>query len=84
MKKFVEILTIIALLIWGVLFIYFHVTGRLNAFLAPEFRIWALVAGIGFCILAVARTIAFKSIPETCDHHHHHDHSHEDDGHDHS
>lgn len=45
MKKFLELASILTLVVWGVLFLHFYVDGRVEKFLSPSFRLYALIAG---------------------------------------
>jgi hypothetical protein len=93
MKKFLTILTVATLLIWGATFLYFFSTGRIDKYLDPTFRIYALISGVGMLILGIFNLINHNRAVgvcthdhahgDTCDHdHHHHGNSHEHD-HDH-
>ncbi len=94
MKKILEICTLIALLVWGGVFIYFYATGRIERHLDPSFRIYALIAGIGFATVALFNFLTFKRSAGVCNHEHahgdecdhdhgqqegHHDHKHDED-----
>ncbi len=91
MKKILQILSILTLLTWGGVFLYFYVTGRVEKHLDPSFRIYALLSGVGMLLVGgfnfINRNRALDLCThdhahgEPCDHDHHH-HSH-DDAHDH-
>ncbi len=94
MKKLLTLLSIFTLMTWGVLFLYYYTSGRIEKYLDPDFRIYALLSGIGFVLLAAFNFINRKQETglcthdhpqgEACDHaHHHHTHDHACD-HDHS
>lgn len=93
MKKFLNLLSIFTLMTWGVLFLYYYTSGRIEKYLDPDFRIYALLSGIGFVLLAAFNFLNRKQETglcthdhpqgETCDHDHHHAHDHSCD-HDHS
>ena len=89
MRKFLQSLAILTLLIWGGLFLFFFLTGRIDRFLDPSFRIYALISGIGMILLAAFNFINRNTdVGECCHDHAHgdacdHDHSH-DHGHDHT
>ncbi len=51
MKKFLQILAILTLCTWGGLFLYFYGSGRIEKYLDPDFRIYALISGIGMILL---------------------------------
>ena len=97
MKKVLQSLAILTLLTWGGLFLYFYATGRIDRFLDPSFRIYALLAGIGMVLLGCFNFLNRNRDTGTCTHDHahgetcdhdHHDHDHHDhdhsDSHDHS
>ncbi len=95
MKKFLEILSVIALLVWGGVFIWFYTSGRIETYLDPSFRIFALLAGIGMIVLALFNFMTRNRAAGACHHEHahgdacdhdhgEHDHHHDDCGHDHS
>jgi len=85
MKKFLQLLAILTLLIWGGLFLYFYGSGRIEKYLDPSFRIYALISGIGFILLgafnfihrnrAVGVCTHDHAHGDACDHDHHHDHA---------
>ncbi len=52
MRKFLQSLAILTLLLWGGLFLFFFLSGRIDKFLDPTFRIYALISGIGMILLA--------------------------------
>lgn len=90
MKKFLELASILTLVVWGCLFIYFYVDGRVEKFLSPSFRLYALIAGIGLLILAAFNFLNRGKSAGVCTHehmhgdaceHHQHDHSHSHDHH---
>ncbi|MEM7600219.1 MAG: hypothetical protein AAF357_02255 [Verrucomicrobiota bacterium] len=86
MKKFLQILTILTLLTWGGVFLYFYVSGRVERHLDPSFRVYALISGVGmllvggFNFLNLNRALGLcthdHAHGEPCDHDHHHGHSH--------
>jgi len=93
MKKFLNLLAIITLMTWGILFLYYYTSGRIEKYLDPDFRIYALLSGIGFILLAAFNFINRNQETgvcthdhphgETCDHDHHdHDHHDHDHAHD--
>lgn len=89
MKKFLQILAILTLMIWGGLFLQFYISGRIEKYLDPSFRIYALLSGTGFLLLGAFnflnrnRETGFcthdHAHGEACQHDHHH-HVEEDDG----
>ncbi len=92
MKKFLQTLAILTLIVWGVVFLYFYTSGRIEKYLDPSFRIYALLSGIGFLLLAAFNFLNRNrevgvcthdhAHGDTCDHDHHHGHDH-DHSHDH-
>ncbi len=98
MKKSLEFLSIVALLVWGGVFVWFYTSGRIGSYLDPSFRIFALLAGIGLIVLALFNLMTQNRAAGTCNHEHAHgdvcnhdhhlDHSHGDtcdhDHHDHN
>ena len=51
--KLRRILFSLAVLSWGVALLYFHASGRIAKYLAPDFRLIALVGGLGLSVLAL-------------------------------
>ncbi|MEC5128164.1 hypothetical protein VSU19_15465 [Verrucomicrobiales bacterium BCK34] len=75
MRKFLQSLAILTLLIWGGLFLFFYLTGRIERHLDPSFRIYALISGIGMILLAAFNFLNRKvDLGDCC-----HDHAHGDD-----
>ena len=67
------------LLEWGAIMLYFHLSGRVAAFLHPHFRPLLWVVGVSLTLTAVV--IAFAKTSECCaenhhEHSHHESHSH--------
>jgi hypothetical protein len=93
MKKVLTFLTVATLLIWGGLFLYFYATGRIDRYLDPAFRIYALISGVGMLLLgsfnflnrnkAIGLCTHDHAHGDPCEHDHHHDHSHAHHDHDH-
>lgn len=93
MKKFLQILAILTLFTWGGLFLYFYASGRIEKYLDPDFRIYALISGIGMILLGAFNFINRNRATGICthdhvhgdscdhDHGHAHGHSHDHDGH---
>ncbi|MEM1443385.1 MAG: hypothetical protein AAGF67_13645 [Verrucomicrobiota bacterium] len=91
MRKFLQLFTILTLLTWGGIFLYFYVSGRIDKHLDPSFRIYALISGVGmllvggFNLLNRNRAIGLCTHDhphgEPCDHDHHHHHSEEHEQH---
>lgn len=85
MRKFLQSLAILTLLIWGGLFLFFFLTGRIDRFLDPSFRVYALISGIGMILLGAFNFINRNKDVGACTHDHAHgdacDHDHADDHH---
>jgi uncharacterized repeat protein (TIGR03943 family) len=47
------ILFSLAVLSWGLALLYFHASGRIAKYLAPDFRLIALIGGLGLLVLAL-------------------------------
>ena len=87
MKKILQLLAILTLLIWGGLFLQFYISGRIEKYLDPSFRIYALLSGTGFLLLGAFNFFNRNretgvcthdhAHGETCQHDHHHDHAEE-------
>lgn len=82
MKKLLQILAILTLMIWGGLFLQFYISGRIEKYLDPSFRIYALISGVGFLLLGAFNFLNRNrdtgvcthdhAHGETCQHDHHH------------
>lgn len=79
MKKFLQTLAILTLIVWGGMFLYFYASGRIEAHLDKSFRVYALVAGIGMLLLGAFNFL--NRHRDTCAHDHDHDHAHDHDHH---
>lgn len=88
----IHLLSVVLLLLWGGVMLYFYASGRLASgeYLARDgwFRPMVLVAGIGLCVLGLFNlaTMGAKEA-DCCDHEPDHDHGHEpkhDHGHEHA
>jgi hypothetical protein len=83
MKKFLHLASILTLMVWGGMFLYFYVDGRVEKFLSPSFRLYALLAGIGLIILALFNFLNRERSAGVCNHEHlhgddcQHDHHHD-------
>jgi hypothetical protein len=87
MKKSLQLFAVMTLFVWGGLFLYFYTSGRIEKYLDPGFRIYALVSGIGFLLLGAFNFLNRNretgvcthdhAHGEVCDHDHHHGHHHE-------
>lgn len=91
MKKIFEILSMVTLLVWGGVFLYFYASHRVDDYLSASFRIWVPIAGVGMIILGVLNLINANRDTGACSHDHahgdhsacDHDHDHEHHHHDH-
>jgi hypothetical protein len=87
MKRSLQLFAVLTLFVWGGLFLYFYTSGRIEKYLDPSFRIYALVSGIGFLLLGAFNFLNRNretgvcthdhAHGEVCDHDHHHGHHHE-------
>lgn len=73
-----RILFSLAVLVWSATILYFHATGRINKYLAPDFRTIALLGGLGLAVLGLFNLFTAGQIAD-CGHDHgdgdgHHDH----------
>jgi hypothetical protein len=84
----IHFLSILIMLVWSAVLLYFHISGRVAAYLPPDgiFRDMVLIAGIGMGIVALFNLFTTQSEDAGCcdhghDHHHGcgHDHSHDHD-----
>jgi uncharacterized repeat protein (TIGR03943 family) len=48
-----RILFALAVLVWSAVLLYFHATGRINKYLAPDFRPIAFIGGLGLAVLGL-------------------------------
>lgn len=77
MKRFFEFLSMIAVLVWGGVFLHFYLSGRVESLLDPSFRIYVLVSGVGFLVLGLFNLLTFRqNAGACCEHGHDHDHGH--------
>lgn len=73
-----RILFSLAVLVWSAVLLYFHASGRINKYLAPDFRPIAFLGGLGLAVMGLFNLLTCKQ-EASCGH----DHSHEDAHHDH-
>jgi len=73
--EFRRILFSIAVLVWSGVLLYFHATGRINKYLAPDFRPIAFAGGLGLAVLGLFNVLTARQTAG-CGH----DHEHDDDG----
>ncbi len=69
------------LCVWGAVMVYFYASGRSDDYLAREFQVYSLIAGLGLCVLGLFNLLTAKAETE-CGHEHHghdgeHDHEHD-------
>jgi len=84
-RKLLHFCSVAVVLFLAALFLYFYITGRIDPYVAPEFRRWALVAGLGLAVLGLFN-MATANQAAACGHDHSHDHGDGDGdccGHDH-
>lgn len=82
-RKLLHFCSVAVVLFLAALFLYFYITDRIDPYVAPEFRRWALLAGLGLAVLGLFN-LATANQAEACGHDHDHDHDHgHDHGHDH-
>jgi uncharacterized repeat protein (TIGR03943 family) len=73
-----RILFSLAVLIWSAALLYFHATGRINKYLAPDFRPIAFVGGLGLAVMGLFNLLTAGQ-HATCGHDHSGDSAHEHD-----
>ncbi len=78
-RKLLHFCSVAVVLFLAALFLYFYISGRIDPYVAPEFRRWALAAGLGLAVLGLFN-LATANQAAACGHDHGHDH---DGGHDH-
>jgi hypothetical protein len=85
MKRIFEILSMVTLLVWGAMFLYFFFSGRINDLLTENFRPWVLLAGLALLGLGLFNLINHDKSTGACSHDHTHgDHTHCEHDHDHT
>jgi uncharacterized repeat protein (TIGR03943 family) len=72
------ILFSLAVLGWSGVLLYFYSSGRINHYLAPDFRPIAFAGGLGLAVLGLFNLLTAGQKIDCC-----HDHANEDDTHDH-
>lgn len=72
-----RVLFSIALLIWSAVLIYFHASGRITKYLAPDFRLIALLGGLGLAILGLFNLLTAGQRADCGHDHAGDDHDHE-------
>ena len=91
-RTIIHFLSILILLLWSAVLLYFHMSGRVAAYLPPDgiFRQMVLISGIGLAVMALFNLFTTNAEDAGCeahgcdhDHDHGHDHKHEGCGHDH-
>ena len=73
-----RILFSLAVLVWSGVMLYFHASGRINRYLAPDFRPLVLMGGLGLAVLGLFNLLTAGQ-SAACGH----DHGPEGDAHDH-
>ena len=81
-RTLIHLLSVATLLLWGGVMLFFHVTGRITAYLPPDgiFRSMVLAAAIGLGVLALFNLLTMNAEDIGCEGH---DHSHDDHDHGH-
>ena len=73
-----RILFSLAVLVWSAVLLYFHASGRINKYLAPDFRPIAFAGGLGLAVLGLFNLLTAGQKAD-CGH----DHGDGEDAHDH-
>lgn len=73
-----RILFSLAVLMWSAVLLYFHASGRINNYLAPDFRPIAFAGGLGLAVLGLFNLLTANQSAD-CGH----DHGDDAEGHDH-
>lgn len=73
-----RILSSVAVLVWSAVLLYFYSSGRINNYLAPDFRLISFAGGLGLAVLGLFNLLTAGEKAD-CGHHH----GGEDDPHDH-
>jgi hypothetical protein len=83
-RTLIHLLSVATLLLWGGVMLFFHVSGRITAYLPPDgiFRPMVLAAAIGLGVLALFNLLTMNAEDIGCEGHDHANHVHHD--HDHS
>jgi uncharacterized repeat protein (TIGR03943 family) len=71
-----RILFSLAVLVWSGVLLYFHATGRINKYLAPDFRPIAFVGGLGLAVLGLFNLLTAAQSSD-CGHDHSGDEAHD-------
>ena len=71
-----HILFSLAVLAWSAVLLYFHASGRINKYLAPDFRPIAFAGGLGLAVMGLFNLLTAGQSADC-------GHDHGDDGHDH-
>lgn len=66
----------LAVLVWSGVLLYFHATGRINKYLAPDFRPIAFVGGLGLAVLGLFNLLTAGQ-SASCGHDHSGDEAHD-------
>ena len=59
----------LALIAWGVVLVYFHSSGRITKYLAPDFRLIALAGGLGLIVVGLFNLLTCR-FQASCGHDH--------------
>jgi len=87
-RLILHFLSILVMLVWSAVLLYFYYSGRVAAYLPPDgiFRAMVLISGLGMAVVAIFNLLTTQHEAAACDHDCGHDHSHDHGncGHDHS
>jgi len=84
-RTFIHFLSILLMLLWSAVLLYFYASGRIAAYLPPDgiFRQMVLISGIGLAVVALFNMFTTNAEDAGCEAHgcgHDHGHDHEHDG----
>ena len=87
-RLILHFLSILVMLVWSAVLLYFYYSGRVAAYLPPDgiFRAMVLISGLGMAVVAIFNLLTTQHEAAACDHDcgHDHSHGHGNCGHDHS
>ncbi|MFM2178086.1 MAG: hypothetical protein RL015_2184 [Verrucomicrobiota bacterium] len=84
-RTFIHFLSILLMLLWSAVLLYFYASGRIAAYLPPDgiFRQMVLISGIGLAVVALFNMFTTNAEDAGCEAHgcgHDHGHDHKHDG----
>ena len=65
-----RVLFSLAAIVWGVLMVAFYVSGKIDAYLVENFRIYCLIGGLGLCVLGLFTLLTARDRSPGCGHDH--------------